>query len=316
MNRLQVVIAGHGVGQRLHEPVWREAGAKIAFVRRLESGLYQPWSFSDNSCDLLIVATPPFRQLTDALVLMNAYRKSLVLIEKPGGRSFEELAGFGRSLGPGACRVRFNYELRYHVVSRLLMISLQQASISWTTMTVVYRSASSRASLAPAWYSRCDLGGGICNAVTSHLIDLLLYLRVVNPNGHPLLLSWSPAQMHLQLVSLEAPASRSVNLDVKCDQSNGAFAVVLQLSNQEYITFDFLTCTVKTASHFDIAIGGALHDPAFLRSSHPGAWRDAYHRFAQTFSQSVKFGEEAATLADALKAQLLLDKVRLLATLE
>lgn len=161
-------IRGHGVGQRLHYPIWTKLlGNSVGFIERRD--------IPNRRYTVIIVASPPFAQIEDVYRLSDC--ADLIICEKPCGLNSSIVANLLKS--NISSKIIVNYQLRFHPLIDSIY-SLINCSIC-SRINILYQS-SARLNLAnkPAWYASHYLGGGVHFSLLSHFLDLLVYLGARN----------------------------------------------------------------------------------------------------------------------------------------
>lgn len=304
MRPIRIAILGQGVGRRLHLPIFSQQGATVHF-------LHSPvlCSSLSNHTDLIIVATPPFRQLQDAMICAEITRTTPILVEKPAGISSRELATFVDNLGDEASRTRVNYQLRYHPAMEALRRELALTSREIALAHVHYRSASGLIRPVPAWYRDPQLGGGVKFAVGTHVIDLLLELGMLSADCDVVSSMSTTSKLHACLTTqADAGRIRETTIDIDTDVDYASFVLSLLKRDGSEISVDLILHSVIRNTR-STPLPRPSHPANCLTSRWTSPWREAYTVFAQEFALVRRFDSRSAMLADAYAVHKILEKV-------
>jgi predicted dehydrogenase len=297
------MVAGSGVGKRLHAPIWAEYGFEVEFFR-VPSDLNRFAQLQRNVV-LIIVATPPSVQLTHARQILAVAPNVPLLLEKPAGIGLSELLRFKDDMAFNKAVVRVNYQLRFHDLSQYMM----NGGESLKSIKITYRSGASSDAQVPQWYKSENSGGGLRRAVASHLIDLLFYCRLLSTEGSVISVAYTPTSLEL-LFRCGKDFERSITLDVQTKQPFGAMNVLFVNKDGSGTSFDFPTAAIQSFKNASLASETQRHTVEMMRTSYPGIWQDAYREFVRSFVRNgLSFDSRSATIDSALKVYSVLDDV-------
>ena len=295
-------VTGHGVGERLHIPVFRSLPdvhvRRIVMPRVSPAGeVLGPSPSTDDvgGLALVCVGSPPFAHEAHVAILLRLGVS--VLCEKPVGLSSSTPAALRQLSGALGLPVAVNYQLRFHPCIERLRFALDRRGP--LILHVGYHSAANM-STRPAWVYRAALGGGADIAVGSHLLDLVTSLRgrfsdlrCVSPGCN------EGAHDHLVKCRLKGVTEGADQILIDVDTTRPYARFWIDISDgKSNLQFDLIGARCGPSwAHGDPDV---VYPPEMLSSRGPGPWRLAFERFAARLSAGpAAFPSIGATLRDA-----------------
>ncbi len=295
-----VWIAGHEVGRRMHEPVWRDVGGtkvqaiRIPVLERADAASTR----ADASPWLVIIATPTQHHVEHLSWILSAYPHACVLVEKPVGTDPDAL----QRLFVNQHRVLVNYQLRFaHLAKRLLCLARDRSDRPSAVVVRYVSGAFSRRNVSVNPHARHEYIEAVLYAIGSHLFDLLHYcgLGISNEKTEFPLATICSEHRRLRLQYVAASGPRVV-IEIDPTQDFATLEVELRQSSGRRSRFDALSDIVLHEGQ-----PASKHAACMLRTAcGSGLWYSAYAAFVRECSKHPRLVPSAianaARLPDAL----------------
>lgn len=344
---VKIGFIGTGFARRVQMPAFRTAGAGIASVasaslanaesaaREFGAGHFtDDWRATVDHPDvaLVCITTPPVQHCEQAVYAAN--RGKHILCEKPMAMNAMEAGVMCRAASKGNVLALIDHELRFQKGRRIAREMLAAGEIGKVRhVKYIFRNAMRGDPNVPwNWWSDADAGGGTLGAIGSHAIDSLLWFLETDIASVSCQL-----QTHVRQRADAAGRFREVTTD---DESLLTFRFAdsavtenatgaMSLSMIEYPDYEHTIEFVGTAGSIRVLYRG---EPQITRAG-DASWTDlgvavgrsvpgifdsgfpnGFVAFAECVTEAVRSGartiEHAATFADGLRVQQILDAAR------